>query len=173
MAGGDHLQAVALYLKNLEECQRFYSGLHWLEVGLRNAMNRELTAKYGAAWYDNPRIRLEPIELRQIEKARETLRRERKPDTNGDIMATLSFGFWVNLYNKPYEDLWRLVLRKAFPGCMSAISRKELRECLHPMLKLRNRIAHYEPILGYDLPKMQQDIETLVRWIEPEMKELP
>ncbi len=173
MASGDPAKAVALYLQNLEECRKFYGGLHWLEIGLRNAMNRELSAKYGSSWYDNPHTHLGPIEQQQVANARDTLVRNGKPTGNGDMVAALNFGFWVNLFNSPYENLWRMCLRRAFPGCTTALSRKELRKALHPMLKLRNRIAHYEPILSYDLPKCWQDMETLVRWIEPQIKGLP
>lgn len=57
MAGGDKTKAAGLYLENLRQCQRFYAGLHWLEVGLRNAINRELTICHGATWYDKmPRL---------------------------------------------------------------------------------------------------------------------
>lgn len=173
MAGGDKPKAAGLYLQNLQECQHFYAGLHWLEVGLRNAVHRELTACYGAAWYDNPKLGLGAKEQAQIEKAKEHLAKNRKPVTDGNMVAELSFGFWVNLFNNPYEPLWRFCLRKSFAAPGGIIQRKQLSKALHPMLKLRNRIAHYEPILGYDLPRMQQDMETLVRWIEPEMKELP
>lgn len=173
MANGDHTKAVALYLENLEQCQRFYTALHWLEIGLRNAMNRQLTVRYGDAWYDNRHLGLGTIEQQQIQKARDTLMKAGKPTGNGDMVAALNFGFWVNLFNNPYDDLWRFCLRKAFPGCATPLQRKEMRSKLHPMLRLRNRIAHYEPILSHDLATRRQDIIDIIRWIEPDMPELP
>ena len=88
------------------------------------------------------------------------------------MVAELSFGLWVNLFNFPYEKIWRFPLRHAFAGYKGTLERREISKKLHPILKLRNRIAHYEPILGYDLPKMQQDIADIVRWIEPNINEL-
>jgi hypothetical protein len=173
IAGGNHAKAVELYLENLNQCQIFYTRLHWLEVGLRNAMSKQLSFKYGAEWYDNPHAGLEYIEQQQILKAKDMLEKDSKPINNSNLVAALNFGLWVNLLNSPYENLWRLCLRKAFAGHTATLQRKEIRKLLHPMLKLRNRIAHYEPILGYDLPKAEKDIVDIVRWIEPTIVELP
>lgn len=93
--------------------------------------------------------------------------------TNGNLVAELNFGFWVNIFNLYYDTLWRHCLRQAFTPQTGSLERKQLSKNLHPILKLRNRIAHYEPILDYDLPKMQQDIIDIVRLIEPNITELP
>lgn len=173
MAGNDRNKAADLYIENISQCRTIYGKLHWLEVGLRNAMNRELSQKYGAEWFNNPHIGLSEKDTSQIEKAKEQLRKENKPLTNSNIIAQLSFGFWVNLFNYPYDTLWRHCLRRTFAPESGTLERKTISGTLHPILKLRNRIAHYEPILGYDLPKMQQDMVDIVRWIEPNITELP
>jgi len=173
LAGNDKQKAADLYLENLNQCQIFHTRLHWLEIGLRNAMNRQLVRRCGDNWFDDPLIGLGEIEQQQIHKAKDTLHRDGKPQRNADIVAALNFGLWVNLFNKPYENLWRTCLRKAFPGCPTTLTRKEFREKLHPILRLRNRIAHYEPILRHDLPQTKQDIVDIIRWIEPNMPELP
>jgi len=64
-------------------------------------------------------------------------------------------------------------LRKSFPSCLTAISRKEFRKKVHPLLKLRNRIAHYEPILEYNLVAAHKDITEIIYWIEPKLSEVP
>jgi hypothetical protein len=170
MANGQAENAADLYIKNLLESQNLYAKLHWLEIGMRNAINRELSMKYGAEWFDNPHLGLGEREQSHIQKAKDHLARNRKPQTNGNMVAELNFGLWVNLFNSPYERLWRYPLRKAFAGYQGALQRHEISKKLHPILKLRNRIAHYEPILEYDLPSMQQDIIDIVRWIEPNIE---
>ncbi len=176
MADGRPDNAVALYLCNLDHCQRFYKKLHWLEIGLRNAINRQLSIHYGSMWFDSRNIALGAIEKQQIKKAKDTLLKNNKPITNANIVAALNFGLWVNLFNSPYENLWRFNLRKSFPGCRTTLQRKELRAKLHPVLGLRNRIAHYEPIIYLDLAKLNQDIEDIISWIEikilPTMQEM-
>ena len=172
MADGDNKKAIDLYRENLSQCQIFYTKLHWLEVGLRNTLNRQLIAKYGDNWFDCAGLTWEYIEQQQIMKAKELLQKDGKPASNGNVVATLNFGFWVNLFNNPYENLWRYCLRKSFPYCMTALSRKEFRKKVHPMLKLRNRIAHYEPILGYNLAAAHKDIAEIIQWIEPGLVEV-
>lgn len=172
LAGNDREKAANLYLENLNQCQVFHTRLHWLEIGLRNAMNRQLSTRFGRQWYDNASVRLGTIEQQQIQKAKDTLVRDRKPLNNPDIVAAMNFGLWVNLFNKPYENLWRICLRKAFPNCPTTLTRKQFREKLHPILRLRNRIAHYEPILYHDLAQAKQDIVDIIRWIEPNMPDL-
>ena len=173
LAEGNKEKAADLYIDNLNKCRHFYTQLHWLEIGLRNAMNRELSGKYGTEWFDNPHVSLGEKEQAQIQKAKDHLIRDRKLLTNGNIVAELSFGVWVNLFNFPYEKLWRFPLRRAFAGHKAKLERHEMSKMLHPILKLRNRIAHYEPILSLDLPKMQQHIVDIVQWIEPNIPILP
>lgn len=58
-AGGyNHEKAVNLYMHNLNQSCILYGKLHWLEVGLRNAMNRQLSQKYGLDWFNNRNFRL-------------------------------------------------------------------------------------------------------------------
>jgi hypothetical protein len=166
-------KAADLYIENLNQSRILYGKLHWLEIGLRNAMNRQLSQKYGEKWFDNQHIGLNEKDISQIAKAKEQLAKENKPLSNNNVIAQLSFGFWVNLFNYPYDTLWRHCLRRTFAPHTGTLERKRVSGLLHPLLKLRNRIAHYEPIIGYDLPKMQQDMTSIVRWIEPDITELP
>lgn len=169
----DKQKAIDLYIENLNQCRILYGQLHWLEIGLRNAINRELSHRYGHDWYDNPQTSLNEKDTSQIQKAKAQLAKENKPHTNSNIVAQLSFGFWVNLFNPYYDKLWRHCLRRTFAPQAGPLERKKISGALHPILKLRNRIAHYEPILGYDLTALKQEIVDIVSWIEPNINELP
>lgn len=173
LADDNRQKTIDLYIENLKQCQIFYAKLHWLEIGLRNAINSQFSQKYGVEWFNNPHIGLNEKDKSQIQKAKNNLEKERKEFSNGNLVAELNFGFWVNLFNKHYDTLWRQCLRKVFTSQTGVLERKQLSKTLHPILKLRNRIAHYEPILDYDLPKIQQDIIDIVRLIEPNITELP
>ncbi len=167
LANSNKEKAIVLYQENLKQCQIFYAQLHWLEIGLRNAINFQLSKKYGDAWFDNANIGLNEKDKSQIQKAKKNLEKEGKSVTNGSLVSAVNFGFWVNLFNLYYDTLWRHCLRQAFKPKTGSLERKQLSKRLHPILKLRNRIAHYEPILDYDLEKMQQDIIDIVHLIEP------
>jgi len=170
LAEGNERKAIDLYVENLRQCQIFYFKLHWLEIGLRNVINRQLSEKYGDQWFNNPRIGLNEKDKLQIQKAKNNLEKERKSLTNGNLISELNFGFWVNIFNLYYDTLWRHCLRQAFTPKTGVLERKQLSKRLHPILKLRNRIAHYEPIVDYDLPKIGQDIIDIVQLIEPNIE---
>jgi hypothetical protein len=68
------------------------------------------------------------------------------------VVAELPFGFWVSLLGSgsDYETrLWRPALCRAFPGYQGR--RQPLHRELDEARRLRNRIAHHEPVYGRDL----------------------
>ena len=51
-AGGERERALQLYTRNTQLSAAFYGPLQGLEIALRNALHRQLTRLYGAAWYE-------------------------------------------------------------------------------------------------------------------------
>ncbi|MGB0720410.1 MAG: hypothetical protein ACPGRX_08050 [Bdellovibrionales bacterium] len=65
-----------------------------------------------------------------------------------DIIAQLPFGFWVYFLTRPYEkDIWVKALYKCFPYLGQKPERSEIYNRLDRAVKLRNRVAHLEPII--------------------------
>ena len=58
-AEGDRKRALQLYTWNTKISAAFYGPLQGLEITLRNAIHRQLTRCYSAAWYDNPAVGLD------------------------------------------------------------------------------------------------------------------
>ena len=177
--GGDRAAAVRLYTWNTAVSASFYGPLQALEVALRNAMNRELTAAYGQAWYNNPRTGLDSGCIARIEQTKRELLKENFPDDPPHVVASLSFGFWVSLLGPGgfidwqtrtkanYEmTLWRPALRRAFPHAVK-ISRKGAHTPLNFLRTFRNRIAHHEPIFSRHLEKDYENILEIAAWIAP------
>ena len=156
----------------------FYGPLQGLEVALRNAMHRQLTERYGAAWYDNPAAGLDRGCLDRIANAKTEGERAGRAPSPPRIVAALSFGFWVSLLDPGgridpsgrkanYEmTLWRVALRRAFPHC-TPLTRKQAHRPLSCLLKLRNRIAHHEPIFARDLLGDHRRVLDVTGWISP------
>lgn len=153
-SAGDPAAALRLYGWNSEISGAFYESLHYVEIGLRNAMDRQLArwaAQAGATqpWYVDSVVRLTPPTRRKIAAARQNATRGGQPEIHGKVIAELTFGFWWSLLAAEYNRrLWQPCLRAAFDG---SVRRAYLHAELNDLRLLRNRIAHHEPIHRRDL----------------------
>jgi hypothetical protein len=140
-----------------------------LEVALRNVVDWKLSAALGSNWYDNATALSVDAGTCQYQQAcmvsaRETLRRARKSGTHCEIIAELNFGFWSSLFGKGTHVLWG-TLRPAFQA--GGVQRHEIAQQLRDLRILRNRIAHYEPILAIPQGQRYASITTLTGWLSP------
>lgn len=151
-AGPD--EAIRLYTWNIEISSAIWSELHAMEVIVRNTMHDTLASGLGRAdWWNHARINFHQVGKDQLSKAQddaiEACARKHRPTVPEDVVAALSFGFWTGLAGhgktQQYETmLWQPYLHKAFPGYFG--TRGALSADLDIIRKLRNRIAHHEPI---------------------------
>ncbi|SNS78085.1 hypothetical protein SAMN05216276_101618 [Streptosporangium subroseum] len=163
---GDDKRAWDLYRWNIEVSEAFYCPLHCLEVSLRNAQHIELSARFGRVdwWVAAP---LRKHELAKIAQAERSLRDKGAglPSAD-DVIAELSFGFWVSLLSRSYDRyLWVPVLHRAFPHYSGR--REGLRDNLQAMVLLRNRVMHHEPIHHRRLEADHVKIYRLLGYLEP------
>lgn len=163
--------ALRLYAWNTTISAAFYGPLQGLEVALRNALHRELTTTFGAAWYDHLNSTLAGKELNRIGEAKATLVRNRKSVDPPHMVAELPFGFWIALLGPGpqglyHNRLWIPALHKAFPHTKQP--RREIHRPLDHLRLLRNRIAHHEPIFRRHLAADYDTILRVVQWISPE-----
>lgn len=164
LVGGDRKQAIRLYEQNTLLSESLYGILQALEVALRNTIHAQLASGYGQPeWWDI--LPLEPEQTAMVRKAREALKREGKPSGDGRIVAELAFGFWTGLTSAKYETLWRGHLAKIVPR--RPVQRVEFHDRLNTIRKLRNRVAHHEPILGRPLKKDANQIFDTLSWLSP------
>ena len=171
-------RALQLYTRNTQLSAAFYGPLQGLEIALRNALHRQLTRLYGAAWYNNPAAGFDLGGLERIATAKTEIERAGQSATPSRLVAALSFGFWVSLVGAggridptgsraTYEmTLWRPALRGAFPH-HRPLTRKQVHQPLNALRKLRNRIAHHEPIFARPLLEDHQRILEVSGWISP------
>jgi hypothetical protein len=174
-ADNDEVSALRLYFFNASISAEFFRYLQLFEVGLRNAMHRELSSRYGSTWYERHDINLSPQTLLIVERASKILRDQRKPISPGRIVAELSFGFWVKLLspgwrNRYEHSLWVPALHKAFSGArvdpdLPAFTRKEIYHPIEALLLFRNRIAHHEPIYRRHLVQDLKSTERVATWL--------
>ncbi len=167
-AGGDHARALDLYALNTQLSEALYTPLQMLEVVLRNRIHAVLSASIQPRWFEAPGFPTVPHQNEQIAEALADLTRERKEPTPGRVVAALTFSFWTTMLGTPYENLWQTDLHRiGRRDDGKGLRRKDLSGPLTPIRLLRNRIAHHEPILAWDLPKHHDAMLRITGWLSP------
>lgn len=168
----DPRQALRLYVLNTQISSALLSDLHYVEVVLRNKFDVELTAGFGATWFDDPVFLalMNPRSQGIISKAKRDAKKHWPRGMAlppGKVIAELMFGFWLNLTDSSLEHrLWVPHLHKAFRP-RTAPKRSEFNHKLERLRQLRNRIAHHEPIFHMDLIALHRTLIEVVALLCP------
>lgn len=175
---GDYEKAVRLYRWNTAVGASFYGPLQALEITLREKIISTLTAYYGDHWFDNPKLELDNWTVKKLNESRKRIHGKQTSTEKNAFLLNLSFGFWVKLLDagserdgmlpkSDYEKtLWRPALRKAFPF-NDNLTRREVYILINSLRRLRNHIAHHEPIFQRGLKSDYQTILRILRWMSP------
>lgn len=169
-AGHDAQRALHLYIWNAQIGEAFHIPIQAVEVGLRNRVSDGLARAYGADWWqessflqqagDHARSDLETVIRRLYSKG--------KDRTTGQIVASLSFGFWVGMLHKRHVPaIWSKHLNEAFPHLPQRIACSDLHREVREVGDLRNRIWHHEPIFRRDLSSDHARCLRIVSWLCP------
>ena len=160
-ASGDETFAFALYLYNSRLAKSFLFPLSVAEVTLRNAVDGVLLQMFGAAWHQNANFRDNVLTLESLAALEKSIERARSNE-RGKVIAELTFDFWSNLFRSEYADMWRTKANIAFPGLSHGEGRHEIQVLVREINRLRNRVAHHEPILDINVPELHSKIIKLV-----------
>ncbi|WP_433168210.1 hypothetical protein [Kribbella sp. CA-247076] len=169
---GSLTSALNLYHWNTRISAAFHEVLHYVEVELRNAMDRQLTAwatglGAQASWYSDPVVPLRPPTRRKVEDARINATRGGQIELHGKVVAELMLGFWWSLLSDEYNRrLWQPCLQFAFDG---PVRRARLHSELDDLRRLRNRIAHHEPVHARDLAADHHRVLDVAGRISPRL----
>lgn len=167
-ADGDRSRAIELYTLNTKLSEALYIPLQTLEIALRNRIHTVLAAAFEDRWFDRENFLSIENQRRQLAKAIEELAHDRKEQTPGRVVAALTFSFWTSMLSPDYETLWQTTLNRiARREDGKGLRRKDLSKPLTPIRTLRNRVAHHEPIIQWNLPKHYHNIVQITRWLSP------
>ena len=176
-AGGNRHGAILVYERNTALSEALYGVIQATEIALRNAIHRVLSVPHSQMWFES--VGLQGTQLEKITAAKYEICRSRRALTPGAVIAELNLGFWTSLVSTRYEkQLWVPHLHKAFPYALkptparptapsSPLSRAEIFDRLEIVRNLRNRIAHHEPILKLDLPRVYAGALEAISWVCP------
>lgn len=207
-ASGDNGIAVARYYWNAELCRAYYPMLQAVEVALRNKLDRAIALKYPTSgkydhinsWIDRTsRVAVHPNAEASIQEAKSKLIKD--PSTHllrrdyrdhNDLVAAMSFGFWVALLETAYDDpgtnricFWNPATatdpnsfeRRVFPNAKGELM-SSIRATFNQLRHFRNRVFHHEPVWpkhpSQPTPKERYDaICKALRWLGGEQSQLP
>jgi Abi-like protein. len=177
-AGGSRSKAILIYEKNTALSEALYGVAQATEVALRNSIHRVLSTHHGPMWFES--VQLQDPQSEKINNARFEIDRNKRIVTPGGIIAELNLGFWTSLISARYEKgLWVPHLHKTFQNATRAkrnsdgsesivkLSRAEIFDQLERIRTLRNRIAHHESILKFDLQKSYSETLEALSWVCP------
>lgn len=160
--------ALALYAWNAQVSAALMAPLHVCEVVIRNAVGDALTAVYGQDWPWSPVFATSLPQPAQGYSARGDLHKVRAVQpTTGKVIPELKFVFWQTMFTSRFDDrIWDPHLRTVMPHLDTSSTVPQLRALIYGELdqlrKLRNRIAHHEPIFRRNLTDDFQKMRDLI-----------
>ena len=187
MAQGNQKLASKLYIHNAELAAALFLPLNVTEVTLRNAIDKAFTNQFGNSWYHEKKIKRHITEkaARKLKSIKGVLMRK-EIYNHSQIMANLSFGFWVDAFDENrFYEFWQKEINASFPNWKEKFPntevhdvRDKIRNIIEPIRELRNRIAHHEPILKMNVKDTHQNmiqLTTLIcketaKWMEQNSK---
>ncbi|RQS19467.1 hypothetical protein DIE06_12380 [Burkholderia sp. Bp8998] len=162
------MASLQLYAWNAAVSGALLPVLHVCEVAVRNAVSDVLEAVYGPRWpwspgfeRSLPRSRTGYSQWNDLTSARQGV------TTVGKVIPELKFVFWQKMFTVRNDTrLWDPHLRRVFPNLDASTSVAAHRQMIYGQLedirKLRNRIAHHEPIFTRNLLQDYSTIMSLV-----------
>ncbi|SFB57058.1 Abi-like protein [Rhizobium sp. NFR07] len=167
-ANGDRSRAIELYTLNTLISESLYTPLQMLEVALRNRIHVVMTEAVNESWFHEPGLLLGEWQPEQLAKAIQDIEADKKEPTPGRIVAALTFSFWTAMFGKDYETLWQTTLHKiGRKPDGKGLRRKDFSGPLAQIRSLRNRIAHHEPVIMWNLPKRYESMVEMTGWLSP------
>lgn len=166
-AGGDRQRARDLYLSDVRIAGALMEDFHYLEVLLRNRVDETLTGRTTIAldWIRDGSL-LSARALSLVEESERRVRESGRAVTRDRILAGLTFGFWTALFDHRYEPLWVSDLHRIVRPDGPRL-RRDMARVLSDLRLLRNRAAHHDPLLRVPLDDRNEQLLTLVAWLDP------
>lgn len=175
-AGYDRDRALTLHEWNTQLNAALLHDFAHLEVGLRNMYDRAFGAVVAPGekhWTDPQSCRLlfpdrDGADFRTHRDLENARRLAGGPNAlPGKMMAELTFGFWTLLTSTRHANvIWQPHLRHLYPG---GSDRRQIHNGLDELRKLRNRVAHHEPIVLAQLPGALRRIQRYASYVSPEL----
>ena len=144
------------YKKNILLSKNFYIPLSILEVSLKNSLDDYFIKTIGIDWlfdksFIKPQLQLKIDNAIKILNQNNKLYAKNKQLNHNNLVSELSFGFWMMLLKKPYQQYLRYSdLKQIFPNLPSkkdkSINRHFVFTKLNNIRLFRNKVFHHDKI---------------------------
>lgn len=155
---GDKRKALELYHLNMQLSYNLYAVICYFEVALRNGINNQMKLRMGENWLRDAVI-CRPCIFggNQLLKTRRKIRKtytqqkEKGVYTHTRLLSSMDFGTWRYMYSAPQfiatgRCLMTVFPNRPIPPIGTNYNQKYIFRRLEEVNKIRNRIAHHEPI---------------------------
>ena len=165
----DSYKASQLYAWNAAVSAASMLPAHFAEISIRNAASYVLERVYGSRWpWEETFLRSLPAPRGRKYNPRSDLEMvSRRYTTTGKVIAELKLAFWAKLFTARNDTrLWESNILNALPGSQhtdTRILRAHVYTRLNALRRLRNRIAHHEPIFTRELNQDLIGMKELIR----------
>ena len=151
----DSRKAMTLYRKNLKLSQELFTVISCFEVALRNGIDRHYTNVHGTNWLRDFAKVGGVFDNRSTYKSKTainaTISKLGVLYTHPRLVSELGFGFWRFLFARHQYRLAGRTLQHIFPNLppttrLVQYNAATIFDQLERVNKIRNRIAHHDPI---------------------------
>lgn len=166
----DSMKALDLYAWNANVSGALLIPLHICEVAIRNAVSEAIEHVYGDQWVWSLGFeRSLPNPSKGFSPKKDLLNARQNQMSTGKVIPELKFAFWQNIFTSRHDQrFWNPYLATIFPNMdMSKsvqVRRKSIYDELEQIRRLRNRIAHHEPIFTRNLTDDYHKILKLISY---------
>lgn len=161
------------YILNLQSCKNYYIPLSLIEISFRNSLNLFFIQRVGENWLFNNQF-IKPQLRDKIEISKKILYQQKKKVTHENILAELSFGFFVTFLKKPYQEYFRYKdILKIFPNITSndkVINRHFVYAKINNIRLFRNKVFHHNKIINkIEFKNIQDNIDEILSYFDDEI----
>lgn len=162
------------YFENLKLCKNYYIPLSLTEIALRNSLNNFFKIRVCENWIFDKEF-IKPQHQYKIDLSIKMLQQKHKEISQDNIIAELSFGFFVTFFKQPYQQYFRYKdLKSIFPKLVSSKDKKINRHYVFTKLNkirlFRNKVFHHNKIINkIEYQNMMNEISQILKFFDPEL----
>ena len=161
--GSDKSKSVALCTLNMLVAESLYPAIHIFEDTLHDKINCSLNKHIGKNWCFHDRVKFTSNHERLAVNSKLAKLRKKNSEKNANrlFVSEANLFYWTNILNPINKHLWNKGIKEIFKSD-TEVSQLYLFNKINQLRKLRNQIAHHNPIIDNDLEGQYDDCREIL-----------